>query len=480
MILNLRVNPRSIYEAKTRHADPLRVLRVVNHVAGWNRCSIALTKPAPEQTVLEFSFLAPSGSRVSALSCLDGAVPEVFDCDGLMVEEDGHRYGLDRPRRLLDPKGRFLRFDLCSTSVGTSADAARLSLKNYHDCFVPAEFTSTDRVVARLWTDTIIGSGNPAVGDRRMDVRVLSPHSQVLHRRGHNDRRRKESTVTTPTYRKVEVLRDINAFVDLFLWVDETKRHQPHLQIYSGGVPVGISSGRDARQRWVHSLRAPLDRPTTKHLGIGLEVSVPPEAILFDLDHSAVPTAEYFGVVDAVGDWLTSTVVEREASRFYEEVRRYRDVEVANRLLERQRRVQDGATVFVKRKPLLQEPQSENDVLALYFKLEGAGALPVPTCRVLEHTPGRDIDAVGHFRLSAADREHKFALIEFEHRFANFIRHGHSVRHVDLVICWMVGAADPLETTGQPWLMTYTDPVVNRTIPVLVLGQIPELEVRRG
>ena len=136
--------------------------------------------------------------------------------------------------------------------------------------------------------------------------------------------------------------------------------------------------------------------------------------------------------------------------------------------------------VFFGKKPLLQEPESEKDVLALYFKLEGAEGLPLESCCVLEHTPARGTDAIGHYRLTSADAPSQYALIEFEYKFANFLVHGHSVRHVDLIICWKTSARDPLRGTRYPWLMTYSPTDIDKKVPVVVLNRIPELEVRNA
>ena len=225
-------------------------------------------------------------------------------------------------------------------------------------------------------------------------------------------------------------------------------------------------------------MRRALDGKARRYLGIALEIVAPDDLLSYDLDHCVVPDYRYLSLLDRLADWLQKVALSKDIQALHDGARHHRDTHVADLLQTRQNQLQRRPMVLLRGKPILHEPQSENDVLALYFKLEGAGALPVESCCVLEHTPARGTDAIGHFRLGAADALNKYALIEFEYNFANFLAHGHSLRHVDFVICWSVSTGAPLRPKDPSWLMTYTDTVLDKTIPVLVLSRIPELEVK--
>ena len=227
-------------------------------------------------------------------------------------------------------------------------------------------------------------------------------------------------------------------------------------------------------------LKEPLDQQASRCLGVAVEVSVAPGLLTHDLDHSAIPDTSYVNTIQQVAHWLRAFTYTPDTRSIHDSARRLRDARVARDLLDRQHRLERGRLVYLRGQPFLQEPQSENDLLALYFKLEGADALPFEECRVLEHTPSRGIDAIGHFQIDAADARHQYALIEFEHRFASFLAHGHSLRHVDLVICWSISDADPLRQTNNRWLMKYSDPALDKIIPVLILSRNPYLEVKNA
>ena len=114
MILNLRAHPASILAAILKHSDPLRVLRVLNHVQTWSQCSIIVTKPGPRDTQLCFRFRHDRGLQPRVLPCLDGVVPQVFDCDKLICEEGDHSYCLTEPRAALDRTRNSLQLELAT------------------------------------------------------------------------------------------------------------------------------------------------------------------------------------------------------------------------------------------------------------------------------------------------------------------------------------------------------------------------------
>ena len=320
--------------------------------------------------------------------------------------------------------------------------------------------------------------GNPKLRARSVSVSLLAAKSKTLSRTGFNKALVKQLQATKAPVSTLVHHFPNDTVVDVVLWTGTNASVQSRFQVYAGSAPAAFAHPTTG-QSLVSALRAPLDSQSKRHMGIAVEIAAPDGLLSYDLDHSLVPDAHYLDLVQGIGDWISSVANSSDVCRLHESTRRHRDIQVADRLHTRQTRIRHNPLVYLRGEPVLQEPQSEKDVLALYFKLEGARALPVASCCVLEHTPARDTDAIGHYRLSSADALNQFALIEFEYQFSNFIAHGHSVRHVDLVICWKVSPNDALRTTEHPWLMTFTGSDTDKVIPVLVLRNIPHLEIKK-
>ena len=480
MNLNLRAHPGSISAAALKFDDPLRVLRVLNHVPSWSKCSIRVRKPGERNTQLDFCFRGLTGQALDILPCLDGIVPEVFDCEMLEFCDSKNVHRLQGPRIALDKSHDSLQLGLTSDRRDKPSEETCLTLMNFRQPSILPQLTSADTVIARLHADTLMKCGNAMLGDRSVTIALLTNESKTIRRRGFNrERLQNLQTEQTPIFTRAHRFEANGVMVDLLLWAGTGAAQQSRLQVYAGAAPVTLPNST-SDQTFIRPLNTKLDSQTKPYFGFALEVAAPGGLLSYDLDHSLVPDTRYRDLVKCVRSWLHKIVDSREMHNLYGSVRELREEDVANRIQERQVHLRRNSMVFLHGQPLLQEPRSEKDVLALYFKLEGAGVLPVASCCVLEHTPARGTDAIGHFRISPADASNQYALIEFEHQFSNFHAHGHSARHVDLIICWNVSEKDSLGSTKHPWLMSYTASDIEKTIPVIILGRIPGLEVKNG
>ena len=478
MHIELRAYPRSLAAAALKHGDPLRIFRILNHVSPWSQCSITLTKPDERTTRLVFSFTSLSGQSPDILPCLDGVVPEVFDCDSLEFDAGEFTHQITEPRNALDRSGDSLLLGLTSMQRDRPVEDTCLTVTNYRHPSILPKLTSVEYVVSRLRADTLILCGNAALGDRAITVSLLADKPHTLRRRGYNRTRLQElKTRQAPVYAQAHRFEESEVTVDLLMWVETDAWRESRLQVYAGAVPVVLPYSR-TDQKITRPLHASLDTKARAHLGLSVEVAAPDGLMDYELDHSLVPDANYLELFGRIDEWMRDTASCDEVGNLHACARDRRDELTANDLEARQNRLRSTRMVYYRGAPLLQEPRSEKDVLALYFKLEGAGALPVESCCVLEHTPARGTDAIGHFRISSADAPNPFALIEFEHRFANFLAHGHSARHVDLIICWSGSTKDSLRPTKHRWLMSYTADDIAKTVPVILLGSIPGLEIR--
>ena len=480
MKLTLRAHPASISAAALKHDDPLRVLRVVNHVPSWARCSINVTKPDSQVTRLTFIFRQSGASQTpNVLPCLDGIVPEIFDCDSLTFGHGGSIYRLDHPRRALDGSQRSDSLRLVTeTPTDDLQGGSYLVLVNYRRPFLLPEFTSADTIEKALQTHTLMHCGSSLLGERRITLSVLAEEPRTINRIGFNRAHGQKLGIRqTRLQTFTHNLGSDFGVSNLLLWAAANASAGSRFQVYAGAVPVTVPTRADVQSLFA-PLRSVLDSDTRRNVGIATEVAVPSGHLNYDLDHSLVPDDNWQHLMELLRAWVGTLANSRGFQEFHASAQEYRDIRVADELHTRLMRLRRSRMVFYRGEPILQEPRSEKDVLALYFKLEGARALPLAHCRVLEHTPARGTDAIGHFRVSKADALNQYALIEFEYKFANFLTHGHSVRHVDLVICWTAPAIPALRSTTHPWLMTHSPADVQKTIPVVVLDGIPGLEVR--
>jgi hypothetical protein len=87
---------------------------------------------------------------------------------------------------------------------------------------------------------------------------------------------------------------------------------------------------------------------------------------------------------------------------------------------------------------LLREPENENDVLCLLWKLEAISALPFKTFQTLGHV-GSGPGLVVHFQEDAQSAPDSYTYIEIERRFYNYKIQGHILSQNPRVICWEIG-----------------------------------------
>ena len=86
---------------------------------------------------------------------------------------------------------------------------------------------------------------------------------------------------------------------------------------------------------------------------------------------------------------------------------------------------------------LFQKPTCENEVVALFMKLEAAKLLPPDIeINIIEYTSKKGIDALGNFRLGKTSAISINAPIEFEFYLESFFEHEHPLEQTQLIICW--------------------------------------------
>jgi len=104
---------------------------------------------------------------------------------------------------------------------------------------------------------------------------------------------------------------------------------------------------------------------------------------------------------------------------------------------------------------LLREPENENDVLCLLWKLEALGALPFKQFQTLGHV-GSGPDLIVHFQEDAQSKPDTYTYVEIEKRFYNYKIQGHILSQNPRVICWEIGKTPkiPISKTDKKYKHT--------------------------
>jgi hypothetical protein len=127
--------------------------------------------------------------------------------------------------------------------------------------------------------------------------------------------------------------------------------------------------------------------------------------------------------------------------------------------------------------PLHREPDNEHDTLALLWKLEGMGKIPLTVFRTLEHTSISGIDIIGELQEKDGDEVHKFASLEVEFAFHRFLLHRHSPSQTRYVFCWEIADPESLDKTELPY--KYRKIVDEKVIEVYEIRRFPGIQVKK-
>jgi hypothetical protein len=145
----------------------------------------------------------------------------------------------------------------------------------------------------------------------------------------------------------------------------------------------------------------------------------------------------------------------------------------------RQERVESAQKINVDGKHYMTVPTCENELVALYMKLESAKKLPFE-CNVIEYTSRSGIDALANFKLSDVEHLQRYAPVEFEFMLENYFDHGHPIEQTTLIICWDVSEQFN-EDTGlnlrkySDWLYYIDTPI--KVLPVFIIKKYKKIKI---
>jgi len=131
----------------------------------------------------------------------------------------------------------------------------------------------------------------------------------------------------------------------------------------------------------------------------------------------------------------------------------------------------DGVEGYIHR-----EPDNEYDTLAILWKLEGMGKVPLEKFRTMEHTAIGGIDIIGELQEKEGYEVQKYVSIEVEFAFHRFMLHRHSPAQTRYIFCWEVADPEALEKTDLPF--KHRKVINDRMIEVYEIRRFPGIQVR--
>ncbi len=132
--------------------------------------------------------------------------------------------------------------------------------------------------------------------------------------------------------------------------------------------------------------------------------------------------------------------------------------------------------VFYEGQLVHKEPDNEQDVRALLWKLEGLKALPFYYFRTLEHTAQKGIDIIAEYQEKDFSEKKLFQAIEVEHMLENYSDHDHVPEQTSLIIAWDSKNRDKLTVVEGEW--KYVWGYIGQNLNVVLLKYLPSIEVK--
>jgi len=132
--------------------------------------------------------------------------------------------------------------------------------------------------------------------------------------------------------------------------------------------------------------------------------------------------------------------------------------------------------VFYDGELIHKEPENEQDVRALLWKLEGLKALPFHYFRTLEHTAQKGIDIIADYQEKDFSEKKLFQAIEVEHILENYSDHDHVPEQTSLIIAWDSKDRDKLTKAEGEW--KYVWEYMRHNLSVVLLKYLPKIGVK--
>jgi len=132
--------------------------------------------------------------------------------------------------------------------------------------------------------------------------------------------------------------------------------------------------------------------------------------------------------------------------------------------------------IFYKGELLHKEPENEQDVRALLWKLETLKALPFYYFKTLEHTAQKGIDIIAEYQEKEHSEKKLFQAIEVEHILENYSDHDHVPEQTSLIIAWDSRNKEKLIKVEGDY--RYVWEYSGNNLNVILLKYLPSIEIK--
>ncbi len=269
---------------------------------------------------------------------------------------------------------------------------------------------------------------------------------------------------------------------------------QPKLGLHPHKKITEVQGAKIEMQAVIQSSGDHASAGRVRHVGTGLVVATDefltvPTGVAIDIDFEVLTNGSDRAFLvgprslqlarSAIASWAQDLVRGDAVRRIVDCQARTRASTALKKLEDRRRDLRSCEYVCHSREAVYRVPTNENQLVALFLKLEARQALPF-YCRVLEYTPKSGIDAIGEFALADGGLREMYAPIEFEHEFESFVKHGHPVNHTKLIVCWSADQGrgkDLVASNRRPWLRYYE--IGDCNIPVIVVKHLPGITMEK-
>jgi hypothetical protein len=185
---------------------------------------------------------------------------------------------------------------------------------------------------------------------------------------------------------------------------------------------------------------------------------------------------------DALQEAFNKIKEDPKFERFYQTWKRELDIKAQERMAQKKQDflMPEQRFVWFKGRQLIAEPESEQDVAALLWILEGGRALPFHHFRTLQY-PGyyEDVDMLIEMQEDKESERQLCVYAELEMNFSSLIKHGHAISQMSYAFCWKVDkhkvSLGNIQQTKKPWKHSYT--VSDKHIIVYEISSFPEIFV---
>ena len=437
----------------SNYPNPLRIAKLVNRVRpccwtfrftfdGTGRITVAID-----------CNLAVSDN--DSLALLDGSLEEVLFADTLYLRQAGKCLTADASKLLMDsPHSNLMTFQ----NSDRKADSL-ISLKGFWQSgSAPPEIQQSHAVRSYFMENTWLGSSD--FENSKYWVHWILFGEDELIRPGNRYRTKLQSTDSFTAQENL-----YNANEDLIGQASfQTSPSLEDNEIYTTCGPLGpkpknwLTSSRED-PRWIVEIGS----QTLNQAVVQGEPTVRLISELVDsikVAHVSVADSDCFQV-------------------YKKKIKRREHTKAANRLKQRQMRVQTADKVIFQGKPVMLVPANENEVLVLLCKLEALHALPFHEFLLWEYTSRVGIDAIASYQMEETGLEVLFSPIEVEYHFENFFDHKHPHSQLTLMVCWDFRDGEaPLELYQRSkYLFEYRN---DESFIVLILSHIPDLQIERS